>query len=153
MLRLRVVLCHFRFWPVIFTATRMKFSWFWSLLTVLQYKENDMPNLFNLLCLSYLRYQVMRDCWDPNPRARPTFDQLVARLHSMVVPSWSLRHMAITVHRYPCSINKKLQVPNTILHAEKFSRPSTFWFISESITLVAVTSAVLFDSNWKTSHS
>ncbi|KAJ7354896.1 hypothetical protein OS493_029455 [Desmophyllum pertusum] len=30
-------------------------------------------------------YQVMRDCWNPNPKARPTFEQLVIRLGSKTV--------------------------------------------------------------------
>ena len=29
----------------------------------------------------------MRDCWNPNPKSRPTFDDLVTRLENMAVSS------------------------------------------------------------------
>lgn len=32
-------------------------------------------------------YQIMRDCWNPNPKSRPTFDDLVTRLENMAVSS------------------------------------------------------------------
>lgn len=39
------------------------------------------------------RYQAMRDCWNPNPNARPNFDELIVRLESTIMAQFTLYYI------------------------------------------------------------